>query len=695
MSGTPEAGAEGAADVPEHAAEPGDSGTLRTEPPGAHTAASAPARSGPAPAASAVSRRPAPSGGDPNRWSVLVVLCTSLLLVAIDATVLHVAVPAVSEDLRPSSVQLLWIVDTYPLVCASLLILFGTLGDRIGRRRVLLFGYALFAVASGLAAYAHSPDVLISARGLLGVGGAMIMPATLSVLRQVFPDRRERALAVGIWSAVAAVGAAVGPLVGGLLLDHFWWGSVFLVNIPLMAASLPVARLLVPESTGGREGPWDVLGAVLAAAGLFGLVFGVKHAGSGSPLSPETVLPVAAGAALLTLFVRRQRRRTHPLIDVRTVTRAAFGTAVGCIVLTVLALVGLALIAAQYLQLVLGLSPLETGLRLLPLSLAAIVAGLTGSRLLSLLGPRTMVSCGFTVTAGAVLLLTAVGRDDQPWLLVGAFILLGYGLETTLFGCYESMLSEAPATSSGGAAAVGETAYQLGAGMGIALLGSVMNAAYTPGVRGAHGVPSGARRAAGNSLGEAYSVASRLGGASGRALREAAQNAFVHGLHTTLTVSAGLLLCGAVAALRLPRTMGETRDRDAGEEAAGEAAEAESGPAGAIPADPGESLNGRESGGSCPEAGAEAGAGAAAVPVAPAAGLRGGGRTVGLPRQTREAPEARHGAGGDGDAGGAGSGNGNGTGGATGTENGNGAGPGPGDRDHGSGDLLPSGSPGR
>ncbi|MFE0515368.1 MFS transporter [Streptomyces sp. NPDC058964] len=504
----------------------------------------------------AVRLRRRAAGAGANRWVVLVVLCVSLLLVALDATVLHVAVPAVTEDLRPGAIELLWIVDVYPLVCASLLILFGTLGDRVGRRRILLLGYALFGVASAVAAFAPSAQVLILARALLGVGGAMIMPATLSILRQVFPDRRERALAIGVWSAVAAVGAAVGPLLGGFLLEHFWWGSVFLVNIPLMLVSLPVGRLLLPESTGERNGPWDVVGALMAAAGLFGVVLGVKRLGGGEPVaSVFTLVPLVLGALLLALFVRRQRRRPYPLVDLRMFTRPAFSTSVGCIVLAMLALVGLELIAAQYLQLVLGLSPLETGLRLLPLTVAAMASGLAGARMLRRFGPRRMVCFGFLLTAAAVLTLTAMGGDDNAGLLLAGFVLLGFGLETTLFGAYESMLSEAPSDQAGGAAAIGETSYQLGAGIGIALLGSVMNAAYAPGLASVPGVPASASASAGHSLGEAYDVAGRLGGPAGAALRRAARDSFVHGLHVTLLVSGGLLLLGAVMALRLPRVM--------------------------------------------------------------------------------------------------------------------------------------------
>ncbi|MFB7174100.1 MFS transporter [Streptomyces sp. NPDC056254] len=494
--------------------------------------------------------------GGANRWVVLAVLCVSLVLVALDATILHVAVPSVTEDLRPGPIELLWIVDAYPLVCAALLILFGTLGDRIGRRRVLLLGYGLFGAASATAALADSAQVLILARALLGIGGAMIMPATLSILRQVFPDRRERALAIGIWTAVAAIGAASGPVLGGFLIEHFWWGSVFLINIPLMALILPLGRWLLPESRGSADGPWDVLGALMAAAGVLGSVLGIKRIGAERHLlDAGALVPLLLGAALLVLFVRRQKRRDHPLIDMRMFSRAAFSTSVACIVLAMLALVGLELIAVQYLQLVLHLSPLETGLRLLPLTFAAMAAGATGSYTLARVGPRTMVSLGFVLTALAVLLLTLMGQQDRPVLLTAGFVLLGFGLQTTLFAAYESMLSEAPAETAGGAASIGETSYQLGAGIGIALLGSVMNAAYRPGLVSVPGVSAADSAGAANSLGEAYQIAAGLGGPAGESLYAAARHAFVHGLHVTLLVSAGLLFAGAVMALKLPRVM--------------------------------------------------------------------------------------------------------------------------------------------
>lgn len=495
-------------------------------------------------------------GARTNRWVVLVVLCTSLLLVALDSTILYVALPSVTEDLRPTSVELLWIGDAYPLVCASLLILFGTLGDRVGRRRILLLGYALFGAASALAVFSDTAQVLILARALLGIGGAMIMPATLSILRDVFPDRHERAVAIGVWTAVAAIGAATGPVLGGFLVEHFWWGSVFLINIPLMAVMLPLCRVLVPESKGRSDGPWDLFGALLAALGVLGVVYGIKELGiDRDPLDASALLPFLAGVALLVLFVRRQRRREHPLIDMRLFSRAAFSTSVGCIVIAMLALVGLELIAVQYLQLVLGMSPLETGMRMLPLTFAAMAAGVMGSAVLRRFGPRAMVACGFTLTACAVLLLCLMGEHDRPWLLSFGFILLGFGFQSTLFGAYESMLTEAPADDAGGAAAIGETSYQLGAGMGIALLGSVMNAAYAPGLTHVTGVSAGASGAAGHSLGEAYQIAAQLGGAAGGALRDAARAAFVHGLHVTLIVSSVLLFLGALAALRLPRRM--------------------------------------------------------------------------------------------------------------------------------------------
>lgn len=328
-----------------------------------------------------------------------------------------------------------------------------------------------------------------------------------------------------------------------------------------LAARRPLAAAGVHRR---RAGPLGRGRCAAGRRGLFGVVLGVKQAGSGEVSLLGTLVPLVLGAVLLVVFVRRQRGREHPLVDLALFARPAFGTSVGCIVLAMLALVGLELIAAQYLQLVLGLSPLETGLRLLPLTFAAMAAGLAGSRLLPRLGPRAMVGAGFTLTAVAVLVLTGMGDHDNPPLLIGGFVLLGLGLQTTLFSSYESMLSEAPKEEAGGAAAIGETSYQLGAGIGIALLGSVMNAAYGPGLRHVEGVPASAAADARHSLGEAYDVARELGGPAGAALRTAAKDSFVHGLHVTLVVSAGLLLLGALAALRLPRSMDPTPAEPAG-----------------------------------------------------------------------------------------------------------------------------------
>ncbi|MEU9835566.1 MFS transporter [Streptosporangium sp. NPDC048047] len=485
--------------------------------------------------------------GEPNRWSVLALLCFSLLLIAVDATVLHIAVPALTSALEPSSVELLWIIDAYSLVVAPLLLTFGTLGDRHGRKRLVLAGYLVFGVASAAAAFAPTPLTLISARVLLGVGGAMIMPATLSIIRQVFTDRRERALALGVWSAVAAAGAAVGPVIGGLLVEHFWWGAVFLINVPILLVLLPTAARLLPECRPRDPKPWDAPSALLSVLGILALAFGLKEAGSGHPAG---IAAFVCGAGLLVWFVRRQRRLAFPLLDLDLFRRRAFSVGVAAVLLAVFALVGLELMLAQYLQLVLGDSPLGAAIRMLPLMVAAVCGGLAGARLLRWFGLRATMSGGLALTALSLTPPLTWGTEAHPLVLALCFVGIGFGIQVTLLAASDTIMSSAPEDRAGGAAAIEETAYELGAGLGVAILGTVTTLVYAPSLARVPGVPPALMDQARQSLAAAAHVAREVGGGTGTALLNAARAAFVSGLHTTVLVSL-LLLAGTAAAVAL------------------------------------------------------------------------------------------------------------------------------------------------
>lgn len=486
-----------------------------------------------------------------GRWSVLILLCFSLLLIAVDATVLHIAVPALTAALEPSSVQLLWIIDAYSLVVAPLLLTFGTLGDHYGRKRLVLMGYVVFGVASAAAAFAPSAPALIGARALLGVGGAMIMPATLSIIRQVFTDRRERAVALGVWSGVAAAGAAVGPLIGGLLVEHLWWGAVFLINVPILLVLLPAAVRLLPDSCSRALHPWDAFSALLSVVGILALAFGLKELGTGDSRGPVVFL---AGIGLLAWFVRRQRRAAFPMLDLSLFRQRAFSIGVAAVLLTVFALVGLELMLAQYLQLVLGDSPFQAAVRLLPLMAAAVAGGLAGARLLHRFGLRATMSGGLALTALSLLPTLAWGTEPHTLTLALCFVGIGFGIQVTLLAASDTIMSSAPESRAGGAAAVEETAYELGAGLGVAVLGTVTTAVYAPSLAPVAGVPSGLMTLARQSLAAAAHAAQEIGGDTGVALLTAARIAFVGGLHTTIAVSALLLGATAVTVtLLLPR----------------------------------------------------------------------------------------------------------------------------------------------
>jgi DHA2 family multidrug resistance protein-like MFS transporter len=486
-----------------------------------------------------------------RRWSVLVVLCVSLLLITVDATVLHIAVPALTAALEPSAVQLLWIIDVYSLVVAPLLIMFGTLGDRYGRKRLVLCGYVLFGLASAGAAFAPTPLTLILARALLGVGGAMIMPATLSLIRQVFTDRRERAIALGIWSAVAAAGAAVGPLIGGALVG-IWWGAVFLINVPILLVLLPAAVRLLPESPVRAGRPWDAPSAVLSVLGILAVAFGLKEAGSGT-LVPlwASVLVSLTGAGLLVAFVRRQARLRVPLLEIALFRSRAFTIGVAGVLLGVFSLVGLQLMLAQYLQLVLGDSPLRAAIRMLPLVLSAICGGLAAAHILPRIGMRATMSGGLGLVALSLTPTLGWGVEGHPVMLALCFVGIGFGVQVALLAASDTIMSAAPESRAGGAAAIEETAYELGAGMGVAVLGTITAIAYAPGLPAVPGVSPGGMDEARQSLAAAAHVAHEIGGRTGGALLDAARWAFVNALHTTVVVSVVLLSLTAVAVAML------------------------------------------------------------------------------------------------------------------------------------------------
>ncbi|WP_073945674.1 MFS transporter [Streptomyces kebangsaanensis] len=478
----------------------------------------------------------------PGRWLALCVLVLAVLLVAVDATVLGLATPYISEDLRPSGTQLLWMGDIYSFVIAGLLVSMGSLGDRVGRKRILLGGATAFGAVSVLNAYATTPELLILARALLGVAGATLMPATLALIRNLFHDPRERSLAVGIWGATASAGTAVGPIVGGLLLEHFWWGSVFLINLPVMAVLVLVGIRLLPESRNPSPGPWDLAGVVLSLVGTVGVVYAVKEAAAHGVT--WTVLATGLlGAAALYGFVRRQLTLPAPLLDMRLFRSRGFSGAVLADLLTVLGMSGLVFFLSQYLQLVQGRRPFEAGLAEVPAAVGAVAAGLVAGRAARRFSVRAVVSGGLAAVGLALAVLTTLTRSTGYPLLGAALLVVGVGAGLSFTVTADVILTGVPKDQAGAASAVSETAYELGAALGIALLGSIVTATYRD-FTGPAGTPPAARE----SLGGAVEAATTLPPHTSEAMLHAARDAFLHGLHLASGAGAAVLLATAVAA---------------------------------------------------------------------------------------------------------------------------------------------------
>ncbi len=412
-----------------------------------------------------------------SRWLVLAIVSVALLLIVVDMTVLYAALPRLTADLAASASAKLWIVNIYALIVSGLLLGMGTLGDRLGHKSLFIAGLIVFGIASLCAAYSPSSAALIASRALLAVGAAMMMPATLSIIRLAFADENERAVAIGIWASVAFGGAALGPVVGGLLLEYFWWGSVFLINVPIVLIALPIAIAYIPKGQPNKSRPWDLLGSLQIMAGLVGVTYALKEAGKRDPAWGIALVVLLAGIFFLVLFARRQQRSAHPLIDFSLFRNTIFASSVAAAIVAAAALLGMELVFTQRLQLVLDMTPLQAGVFILPLSLAAFVAGPLTGRVLPRLGSAFVLSLSLLVSGlgmGAYLFL----YDAATWVQVMCLLVLGAGVGAAMTAASGTIMQSAPADRAGMAASVEEVSYELGSVFGVTLMGSILSLAY-------------------------------------------------------------------------------------------------------------------------------------------------------------------------------------------------------------------------
>ncbi|MGI5418090.1 MFS transporter [Actinomadura luteofluorescens] len=472
-----------------------------------------------------------PPAPHPRRWQILGVLCLGLFVVVVDNTILNVAIPSLLRDLDATTSDVQWVIDAYSLVFAGLLITAGGLGDRYGRRRAMLIGFALFGAGSLLAAFAGNPAQLVATRALMGAGGAFLMPGTLSIMAVVFgPDERPKAFA--IWGATSMVGLAAGPTLGGFLLEHFWWGSVFLVNVPVAVAAVAGLLVLVPESRGPRRRP-DVPGAVLSTAGMSALVWAVICGPAHGWTGARTLGGLAAGAAALGLFAAWQHRSPEPMLDLRLLRDRDFSGAAAMIALFGFALAGMLFALTQLLQFVHGYGPLKAGLALLPVAVSAALGNGLGASLEARSGARPALVAGFSVTAAGFLALGLTGPDDGYAALAIGLVVLGFGAGLGTPPAYSTLMAAVPPEEAGVGSAVNDAGQELGSALGVAVLGSLVSAAY------ARDLPDSAPAAARHSLGEALAI-----GDPG--LARAARDAFAHAVS-----AASLAACGAMLAAAL------------------------------------------------------------------------------------------------------------------------------------------------
>jgi MFS transporter, DHA2 family, multidrug resistance protein len=488
-----------------------------------------------------------------REWIGLAVLALPTLLLTMDLTVLHLAVPHLAADLQPSSSQLLWITDIYGFLIAGFLVTMGTLGDRIGRRRLLLIGGGAFGAAAVLAAYAPSAELLIAARALLGIAGATLMPSTLALIRNMFHDPQQRSVAIAVWMASFTVGGAIGPLVGGLLLENFWWGSVFLLGVPVMALLLVTGPVLLPEYRDPVPGRLDPVSVVLSLATALAVIYGIKDIAEHGP-GWLPALAIVAGLAVGAVFVRRQRTLAHPLLDLGLFANRAFSASLGVMTVGAFTMVGFNLFIAQYLQLVLGLSPLRAGLWTLPMVGGLLLATLVTPVVARRVRPALIMAAGMAVAAAGFGVTTQVDGTSGLAVLVTGSVIFALGLAPSAFLGSNLVLGAAPPERAGAASAMSETTQEFGGALGLAVLGSIGVAAYRGDMAGAipAGIPPEAVEAARDTLGGAVAIAEQLPGQLGAVLLDMAREAFTHGLQLA-AVSAAVVAALAILAAALLR----------------------------------------------------------------------------------------------------------------------------------------------
>ncbi|MGW3492880.1 MFS transporter [Streptomyces sp. NPDC001020] len=492
-----------------------------------------------------------------RRWAILGVLMLSLLIVVLDNSILNVAIKTISTPaptgLGATQSELEWAINAYTLVFAGLLFTAGLLGDRLGRKKMLLAGLVVFGAGSALAAQSGSPGQLIAFRAIMGLGAAFVMPATLAVLVNVF-ERDEQPKAIGIWAGGVGLAIAIGPITGGVLLDHFWWGSVFLINVPIVIIALALMIWLVPDSRDPNPGHIDPFGVVLSVVGLVLLVYGIIKGGQLADFTDVKVLAtIAAGLAVLAFFVVHEKRSDHPSIDVTYFKNKVFSAAIAAIALVFFALMGVTFFSVFYTQSVRGYSPLQTGLLMLPLAAAQMIFAPRARLVVERFGNKVTTTAGMIVITATLASFAALEADTPIWILEVIFFLMGAGMAHIMTPTSVVIMQALPREKAGSASALSNTFRQVGGALGIAVLGSVLSTAYRTGIQDKLTfLPAGVRHTAGESIEATLGVASKLG-PNGRALVGPANDAFLHAMHTTALWGAGVAVLGAiVVALFLP-----------------------------------------------------------------------------------------------------------------------------------------------